>query len=107
MSIGDERQAAASEDFRIGRVTSRTFEALFSNPATFLGLAGIFAVPPLLLSLYAVKLQAAANAPSLADAGRVILTSLLVSSAAFVFASLMQAALAQATLSWLGGEKPS
>src|SRR5215469_106290 len=42
----------AGEDFRMGRVVGRLFEALFANAATFLALAALLSLPTLLLSLY-------------------------------------------------------
>jgi hypothetical protein len=108
MTIGDSRLPdSRKEEFRIGRVVSRTFNAVFAHPVTFLALAALIAIPSLLLDYYLVAFQP--TDASLASGGtiRALGTSVLGALLGMVFGSLMQAALSQGTMSWLNGEKPS
>src|SRR5215469_13711208 len=99
------------DDFRIGRVVGRLFEALFANAATFLALAALLSLPSLLLSLYATA--DLTRSMGLTPAGTFVPgqmghfflitgTSLLVY---VVFGFLLQAAITHGTVAWLSGER--
>ena len=101
----------SSEDFRMGRVVSRLFDALFANAITFLALAALLSLPSLLLSLYATA--DLTNSMGVTPAGRFVpgrmghffLTTGLSTLVYVVFGFLLQAAITQGTVAWLSGER--
>lgn len=103
----------SADDFRMGRVVSRLFEALLANPVPFLALTALFTVPSLLLSLYTVTNitqtmgVTAAGGIAPGGMGRFIEMSSLSGLVYLIFTFLLQAALTHGTISWLNGEKPS
>lgn len=103
----------SAEDFRIGRVVSRLFEALLANPVPFLALTALLTLPSLLLSLYTVTNitqtmgVTAAGGIAPGGMGRFVEMSALSGLVYLVFTFLLQAALTQGTISWLIGERPS
>jgi hypothetical protein len=102
--------ADTTEEFRIGRVVSRLFNALFANAVSFLTLTALLTIPSLLLSLYTVS--NISHAMGLAPVGglmpggmgRLFETSALSVLVYLVFSFLLQAALTQGTIAWLNGE---
>jgi hypothetical protein len=102
----------SAEDFRIGRVVSRLFEALLANAVPFLALTALLTIPSLLLSLYTITNVTqtmgitAAGAIAPGAVGRFVEMSGLAGLVYLVFTFLLQAALTYGTVSWLNGEKP-
>jgi uncharacterized membrane protein len=101
-----------AEDFRIGRVVSRLFNALFANSATFLTLAALLMIPVLLLTFYTSANYASMGitaAGGLAPgAGWSFFRLLLLQMTIYiVFSYLLQAALVQGTISYLNDERSS
>jgi hypothetical protein len=100
----------SAEDFRMGRVVSRLFEALFANAATFLALAALLSIPSLVLSLYLTSdiTQSMGLTPAgTLVPGRMGHFFLITASSTLVyvvFGFLLQAAITQGTVSWLSGE---
>jgi hypothetical protein len=103
----------SAEDFRMGRVVSRLFEALLANPVPFLALTALLTIPSLLLSLYTItnvtQTMGVTPAGGIAPGGMGRFIEVTGSAALvyLVFTFLLQAALTQGTISWLNGEKPS
>lgn len=100
-----------AEDFRIGRVVSRLFNALFTNLATFLALAALLTVPMLLLTLYTTTHLAGVGInPAggiVAGKGMSFFGLMMVQLIVYlVFSFLLQAALVYATISYLNDERP-
>ena len=102
----------SAEDFRMGRVVSRLFEALLANAVPFLALTALLTIPSLLLSLYTVANVtqtmglSAAGAIAPGGMGRFFQMTALSVLVYLVFTFLLQAALTHGTISWLNGEKP-
>lgn len=103
----------SAEDFRMGRVVSRLFEALLANAVPFLALTALLTIPSLLFSLYTTADVAQTMGVNAAGGivpgrtGRFVETSLLAMLVYLVFTFLLQAALTHGTISWLNGDKPS
>jgi len=103
----------SAEEFRMGRVVSRLFDALLANPVPFLALTALLTIPSLLLSLYVTSnvTQAMGMNPAGGIApggtGRFFEMSALSGLVYLVFTFLLQAALTQGTIMWLNGDKPS
>lgn len=100
----------SAEDFRMGRVVTRLFEALRANAVTFLVLAAILSIPSLLLSLYVTSdftrmgvTQAGGFLPG--HMGHFFLMTAASTLLYVAFGFLLQAAVTQGTVSWLNGEK--
>lgn len=101
-----------AEDFRIGRVVSRLFNALFANLATFLALAALLMIPMLLLTLYMTANLARVGmtaAGGIAPGGGwnffwLIVIQFLVY---LIAGYLLQAALVHGTISYLNDERSS
>jgi len=101
------------EDFRMGRVVSRLFEALLANWVLFLALAALSTIPTMLLSIYTVSdltqnmgmTPAGAIVPG--RMGRFFEITALSSLLYLIFTFLLQAALTQSTVCWLNDEKPN
>jgi hypothetical protein len=102
----------SAEDFRIGRVVSRMFNALFANLAVFLPLAALLAIPTLLLTLYTTANLANMGmtpAGGIAPGGGLAFFRIAALQGAIylVFGFILQAALVQGTLTYLNDERPS
>ena len=103
----------SAEDFRMGRVVSRLFDALIANAVPFLALTALLTIPSLLFSLYTIanvtQTMGVSGAGTLAPGGtgRFFAVSGLAGLIYLVFTFLLQAALTHGTISWLNGEKPS
>jgi hypothetical protein len=103
--------ADTAEDFRIGRVVSRLFNALFANLAVFLPLTALLSIPSLLLTIYTTLhpaitgIQGAQFAPGGALA--FLRYQAVVLMIYFIFGYTLQAALTQGTVLYLNGESPS
>jgi len=103
---------SAAEDFRMGRVVSRLFNALFSNAITFLALAALLSIPMLLLSLYTITNLAGLgiNPAGGVAPGRGVNFFWLIAlqtTVYLVFSYLLQAAIVQGTITYLNDEKAS
>jgi hypothetical protein len=102
----------SAEDFRLGRVVSRLFEALLANAVPFLALTALLTIPSLLLSLYTITNitqtmgVSATGAIAPGRIGRFFEMTSLSVLVYLVFTFLLQAALTHGTISWLNGEKP-
>jgi len=102
----------SAEDFRIGRVVSRLFNALFANLPIFLPLAALLTIPNLLLNLYTTSHPGSTGlnpAGGFAPGGGLAFFRLVVlqSLIYIVFSYILQAALVQGTVTYLNDEKPS
>jgi hypothetical protein len=101
----------SAEEFRIGRVVSRLFDALLANAVPFMALAALLSIPALLLGLYNIQniSQTMGMNPAggfiAGGIGRFFETSVLTTLVNLVFTFLLQAALTQGTISWLNGDK--
>jgi len=100
-----------AEDFRIGRVVSRLFNALFANLGVFLPLTALLTIPSLLLTLYGTTnlanmgvTAAGAIAPG---GGMAFFRQIMLQTAVYVvFGFILQAALVQGTITYLNDERP-
>lgn len=102
----------SAEDFRIGRVVSRMFNALFANLATFLALAALLMIPMLLLTLYTTtNLAHMGMTPAggiIPGAGLTFFSMIAIQSLVYLIVGyLLQAALVQGTITYLNDERPS
>ena len=104
MTIGDARLENRAEEFRIGRVVSRTFAVLFAHPVTFLALSALLSIPSVLLGYCLVEVRAAGN--TLSGLGRVLVMGLLETILLMILGCLTQAVLTKAALSSLNDERP-
>jgi len=99
-----------AEDFRIGRVVSRLFNALFANWVIFLTLATLLMAPLLLLSLYTTANFASMGitpAGGIAPGGlgsffRLFALQMVIYT---IFYYLLQAALVKGTITYLNDER--
>src|ERR1700749_4741953 len=101
-----------AEEFRIGRVVSRLFDALFANLVTFLALAALLMIPVLLLTIYTTTNLASVGVNptgGIAVGGGMHFFGLIMAQTVIylVFGYILQAALIYGTLSYLNGERPS
>ena len=103
----------SAQEFRIGRVVSRLFDALLANAVPFLALTALLTIPSLLLSLYTTtnvtQTMGVNAAGAIAPGGGVRFAEMGLAGMLvyLVFTFLLQAALTYGTISWLNGEKPS
>jgi len=100
-----------AEDFRIGRVVSRLFNALFANLGVFLPLAALLTIPNLLLTLYTTSHLTSSGltpAGALAAGGASAFFRLIaLQSLVYIILSfILQAALVQGTITYLNDERP-
>lgn len=100
-----------AEDFRIGRVVSRLFNALFANLATFLALAALLMIPMLLLTLYtSTNLARMGMTPAggiLPGGGWNFISMMVIQTVVYlIVAYLLQAALVYGTIAYLNDERP-
>jgi hypothetical protein len=101
----------SAEDFRIGRVVSRMFNALFANAASFLALAALLSIPSLLSVVYTTlnPQSMGMNGVGFQPGGgwlflRYMAVNLLIY---FIFGYMLQAALTQGTILYLNDARPS
>jgi hypothetical protein len=90
------------EDFKIGRVVSRTFSVVTRNILTFLLAALVIMIPVIAINFYV-------GTPNYFLAGRAkgVLYGALVAIVPIICTYLLQAALVQGTITDLNGEKPN
>ena len=101
----------SAEDFRVGRVFSRLFDALFANLAVFLPLAALLTIPTLLLTLYTstnLANMGITPAGEIAPGGGMTLFRMAMLRMALyvIFGFILQAALVQGTITYLNDERP-
>lgn len=106
-----ERVFQVPEEFRIGRVVSRLFSALLANPLTFLALATLLTIPSTMLRVYiSINPTSAGMSGVLLRPGGLsyfLRYEALALGIYFLFGYTLQAALAEGTMLYLGGERPS
>jgi hypothetical protein len=101
-----------ADDFHIGRVVSRMFNALFANLGVFLPLAALLTIPTLLWTLYTsispTNMGMTTAGDITAGGGFTFFRMAMFQFAIYlVFGFILQAALVQGTITYLNGERPS